>query len=472
MRERRGRPRESPIEAFGQRLSGSVEKWMPDPFIFAVFLTIIVFVMGIAIEGVGPYEMIQNWWGGSEYPSKGFWSLLGFAMQMCLILVTGYALAHHPWVHGLLVRLTKIPKNGKQAAALIAFISLAFSWINWGLGLILGALFAKEMGIQAYKRGMKVHYPMLAVAGYTGLGLIWHWGLSASAQLTLAAEGNWAINQGWVDRLIPVSETLFTPYSFAMSGIMLVFGVLVCYLLHPSNPDRCRGIEEYAPGLLEEEERKEEKEGKRTMADKLESSPIIALIVGTMMLICMIWWFKGNGIRGLNLNSVNFIFIMVGLLLYMNPIKYVKAIMDAAGAVGGIIIQFPLYAGIQGMMMLSGLGATIAVWLARIASPATFPVVAWLTAGLVNLFIPSGGGEFAVVGPTLFEAGESLGVPVCKTVTAFAAGDQWSNLFQPFWAIALLSITGLRARDIFGFCIAIMLIAVIPIVLGLTFIPF
>ncbi len=451
------------IERMGHTISRNVERWFPDPFLFAIILIFITFIMAWIIQARNPYLLMQDMY-------KGFWAFLAFAMQMCLILVTGYALAYHPRVRQGIAWLCTLPKTGKQAAALIALISNIFSWVNWGLGLIIGAYFAREMGRQAYFRKLPVHYPMLCTAGYTGLGLIWHWGLSASAPLLSTVKGHFLEK---IIGVVTVDKTILHPYTLINSLIILVFAVVVCYLLHPG-PERCRGIEHYAPRLIEKvEEEKAEKPAVVTIADKIENNRWIALVMLILMIGSMVWWFRSKGfMAGLDLNAVNFCFIILGLLLYFNPIAYMRAIYTAAAAVGGIILQFPFYAGIQGVMMYSGLGATLAGWLAKVATPFTYPVIAWFIAGVVNVFIPSGGGEWMTIGETLSRAGVALGVPPGKFIIAYAAGDAWTNMFNPFWAIALLAITQVRARDMFGYCIAIMLLAIIPYALGLTFVPY
>lgn len=451
-----------PLEAMGHGIARNVERWMPDPFLFAIILVFIIFILGMIIERQNPYAMM-------EFMYKGFWGFLAFAMQMCLILVAGYAIAVNPRVRAVITWLCGLPRNGKQAVALIAFIALVLAWVNWGLGLVVGAYLAREMGRQAYFRKIPMHYPVLAVAGYSGLGLTWHWGLSASAPLLSTVEGHFLEK---IIGVIPVNLTIFSSYALFNTLFVIVVGIIVLYLLHPS-PDRCRGIEQYAPHLIEAEEVKVEKRKAVTFADKIENSPWIALFMLVMMVGAMVWWFGTKGfMKGLDLNSVNFCFILVGLLLYMNPIEYVRAIVRGAAVVGGIILQFPFYAGIQGMMMHSGLAVTFAGWLTRLATPLTLPVICWFIGGVVNLFIPSGGGEWMTIGETMSRTSMALGVPAGKTIIAYAAGDAWTNLFQPFWAIALLAITSLRARDIFGYCIALMILAIVPFALGLTFIPY
>lgn len=451
----------NPIEAMGHRVSANVEKWMPDPFLFAIILTFIAYLMGVFIAGSGPMDMVKYWY-------KGFWTLLTFAMQMVLILVTGYTLAYHPKVNALLVWLARKPSNGKQAAALVSFVAMVFSWINWGLGLIIGALLARETGRQAYFRNIPVHYPVIVTSGYTGLGIIWHWGLSASAPLLSATKGHFFED---LYGIIPTSQTIFSPYALTLSVLSIVFVVAVMYALSPTDPSRCRGIEHYAPHLIEQREEEGKEEKTVTIADRIENSRIIGGILAIMGIVYLIYYYAV--VRGdLNLNIVNFTFLFVGLALYLRPIEYLRAFYRAIPSSAGIVLQFPFYAGIMGMIKFSGLGKIMAGWLVSISTPTTFPVIAWLTAGFVNLFVPSGGGEWAVIGETISRAAMDLGVPMGKAIIAYAAGDAWTNLFQPFWAIPLLGICAVRARDVFGYCITLLILSVVFFVLGLTFIPY
>jgi len=481
--------KESLIEKFGRKLAGNVESWMPDPLIFALILSILTILMALFImqpyTKMGPVETMKWLFLDSWY--RGFWELLAFAMQMCLILVTGYAIAYHPLVYRGLRRLATVPKNTKQAAALTAFISMVFSWINWGLGLIVGAVLARAIGIEFYKQRKPLHYPVVCAAGYAGLGLIWHWGLSASAPLLSNTPGH-AFHKLFMElfgrELIPLSETVFHPYTISLSIIMIICATVIFWALAPRG-GAMKGIDVVAPHVLEAELREEEKAKEKrvekwTIADRLENSRILAGIMALIFVISMVYWFSIKGfIAGLDLNSVNYIFILAGFALYLNPIAYMRAIARAAGACGGIILQFPFYAGIMGLMRYTvvtaggpNLATVIANAIAANATAFSWPVICWLLSGLINLFIPSGGGQWAATGEILTRASASLGVPIGKTIIAYAAGDQWTNLFTPFWAIALLGITGTRARDIFGYCIAAMIIAIIPLGLGLTFIPY
>lgn len=483
-----GSVKEGWVERLGSALSRSVERWMPDPLIFALILSIITILMALVVmkpyEVMGPPDVLmwlfmKCWYGG-------FWELLAFAMQMCLILVTGYAIAFHPIVYKGLSRLARVAKNTKQAAAITAAVSLFFSWINWGLGLIMGAVLARAIGIEFYKQKKPLHYPAVCAAGYMGLGLNWHWGLSASAPLLSNTPGHVfaKLFKGLFGReLVPIDETILHSYTIVNAILISIFGIIIMWALAPRNEKQMKGIDVIAPHILEQVKREEEaikKPEKWTIADRLENSRILAGIIVLIFLLSMAYWFGVKGfIAGLDLNSVNFIFILLGFLLYLNPIAYMRAIARASPGVAGILIQFPFYAGIMGVMKYSvvtpggpNLATVIAMALASNATPFTWPAICWLLSGLINIFIPSGGGQWVATGEILTRVSALLNVPIGKTIITYAAGDQWTNLFTPFWAIPLLGITGTRARDIFGYCIAVMIFAMIPFGIGLTFIPY
>ncbi len=433
------------IERWGIRFSAWVERWMPDPFLFAIILTFLTFILAYFLTASGFLSLVDYWY-------KGFWTLLTFGMQMVIILATGYVIANHPRVQNWLKKLSSIPSSGKQAALLVAATSMIFAWINWGLGLVLGAFAAKFTGEAMEEKGVRVHYPVLVAAGYSGLGMIWHFGLSASAPLLSATKGH------FLEKLIgivPVNQTIFSSYGIILSVTSLIFVLMVFYLITPPDSDEnlpaSLFLKEETPSSVEEEE-------VATPAEKIERSRVIGGLVALLGIIFIVRYFlKGNG---LNLNIVNFTFLMVGILIYLRPIKYLKAFYSAVPSTAGIILQFPFYAGIMGIIRYSGLGDIIAKWLISVSNHALFPVTTWFVAGIVNIFVPSGGGEWAVVGDTIVRAANYLHVPIGKVIMAYAAGDQWTNLFQPFWAIPLLGICQISARKIFGYTIALMLLAI------------
>ncbi|MFO7929992.1 MAG: TIGR00366 family protein [Desulfosalsimonas sp.] len=451
------------LERMGLRISGNVEKWMPNPFLFAIILTFITFVLGMVFAEQGPVEMIDHW-------GEGFWELHTFAMQMVLVLVTGYVLAYHRLTRKLILGLARMPKNGAQAAVMVAIVAMVLSWINWGLGLIVGAIIARETGRQAHFNNIKVHYPLLCTAGYMGLGLTWHWGLAGSAALLSATEGH--IFEDLIG-IIPAGETIFSGYGLALSVLSLIYAAIIIYLLSPKSEERIRGIDYYVPEAVEKADEEEEtkKEKFDSVAEKIDNSKILGGLLALMGIVYIIRYFFIKG-EGLNIDIVNFCFLFIGLALYTSPKTYLDNFYIAVKSAAGIILQFPFYAGIMGMISLSGLGVIMAGWLVDISTPGTFPVISWLTAGLANLFVPSGGGEWSVVGETVLRAAKDLEVPIGKTIMAYSVGDAWTNLFQPFWAIPLLGITGIKARHMFGYCITMLILLIPFLAIALSVIPY
>jgi len=471
------------LERFGEALEARIRSVMPDPFIFAIILTIAAIILDFIL--LRPHEYV-GFWGAVEFLVYsawygGFWKLLTFSMQMTLILVTGYVIASHPLVRRLLARIASIPKNTKQAAVLAALVSILLSYISWGLSLIGGAILAREIGRQAALRGIKIHYPAVVAAAYSGLGLTWHWGLTASAPLLMNTPGNFlaeTLKELYGRETVPLNETIFNPYTI-MNFIVITVAALIIYWLIAPSRGRLRGIEEFAPEALREGEERVEEVKPQTLADKLENSRVLALVIVLLGAIAIAIELSTKGIsRALNLNTMNFIFLMAGLLLYANPIRYAKAFYASVKSAAGVILQFHFYAGIFGLFntVFEPVGKSsaqiIAEALASIATPELWPVIVFITAGIVNLFIPSGGGEWAAIGEILIRASHELGVPIGKTIIAYGFGDSWTNLLQPFWAIPLLDITGTRARDVFGYTIALMILIFPVAVLSLTLIPY
>ena len=450
------------IRRMGSYFSRWADKYMPDPFLFAILLTFLTLILGIIFTDNGPFSMLKHW-------NKGFWTLLTFSMQMCLILVTGYALATSKPVRRAIEALADIPKTGAGAATLVALVAIIAAYINWGLGIIVGALMARQVALRGYQKGVAMHYPLLGAAGYAGLA-VWHGGFSASAPLLVATEGHFLADKIGI---IPVSQTLFSPLNIVVAVFLIIGLPFLFRFLNPLDPSETVTIDKVLPNiddLLAEKEEDSEQQRRDTVASKLEHSMAISIIVGLMGLIIVVWYFVTKGFK-LNLNIVNFTFMFVGILLHRTPINYVRAITEGTRGCAGIILQFPFYSGIMGMMKFSGLIVVIAGWFVAISNQFTFPLFTFISASLVNIFVPSGGGQWAVQGPVVVEAAKAIGVSYPKAIMALAYGDQWTNLFQPFWALALLGLTGLKARQIMGYCMAVMLIGIIFFILALVFLP-
>lgn len=427
-----------------------VNRFLPDPFLFCIILSVIVFIAALPVTKAGPIAIINAW-------GSGAWNLLAFSMQMALVLVLGSALANAPAVKKLVAAIASIAKSPAQGIVVVTAFSLIACWINWGFGLVVGAILAKEIARQV--RG--IDYRLLIASAYSGF-VVWHAGFSGSIPLALAtpdpvgAEGTLAAATGGaVTEVISTSMTIFAPWNLAMILICLVCMPFINAKMHPS-PDEVISVD---PALLEEEVREYKKPV--TPAEKLENSVIPSAIISVAGIVYLVYYFMTAGFN-LSLNIVNFIFLILGIIFHKTPISYVNAITDAAKGSAGIILQFPFYAGIMGMMVFTpengiSLAAAISNFFVSISSEVTFPVFTFLAAGIVNLFVPSGGGQWAVQGPIMMPAGLALGVQPNITGMAIAWGDAWTNMIQPFWALPALGIAGLSARDIMGYCLVTLI---------------
>ena len=478
----------TPVQRFGEAIADRVERWMPSPFLFAILLTYVAAGVAFISEGSALTEIALSWY-------EGFWGLLQFAMQMVIILVTANVVAYHPRVRGVILSLVRIPKNGRQAVVLVGVGAMLTAWISWGLSLILGAILAREMGKYAARNGMAVHYPLLAVAGYMGLGLTWGWGMSSSAGLLQATDGNALIQLGFVDRVIPSTEWVFHPYPLTLTVLSIVYGSMLLYLLSPPK-ENCRAIGHYVdldPDVNPDVDQDRHVgtagssrvdsdadvgrdprsgEAKASLADKMDNSRILGGILALTGVVVFLSAFFTQGLGALDLNNFNFGFLMIGLLLYASPTKYLSEFYDAVKGSAGVVLLFPFYAGIIGIMTGTGLVDSMTVSLLSIATPDTFAVTAWLTGGILNVFVPSAGGEWAIIGGPMMMAGAELGIPHGQTIAAYAVGDAHTNLLNPFWAIPLLAITGLRARDMFGYAITMMLLLIPFLAIVLYVLPY
>jgi short-chain fatty acids transporter len=437
------------IARIGDIFSRWSSRWVPDPFIFALLLTLLTLVLGVVLTPSTPGQMVDYW-------MTGFWDLLTFGMQMVLILITGGVLAQSPPIRKLISALAKLPKGTSGAVVLVSFTAMTSALINWGLGLIVGALLARETARSLKDRNIPHHYPLIGAAGYTGL-LIWHGGLSGSAPLTVATQGHFLAD---VMGIVPVGSTLFSSLNIAVAFVLLL---TVPFFLKGMKPRSASDWVEFESSNDLNLDGDEVSEPGKTPAKRLEESVILTLIICLLAMGYLVFYFSRRGLSGLNLNSMNLSFLFLGFLFFLRPIRYVKAVNRAVGGTAGIILQFPFYAGIMGMMRQSGLVDVFSNAMVSASNGVTFPVLTFFSAGLVNLFVPSGGGQWAVQGPILVEAASRLHVSMPETVMALAYGDQWTNMLQPFWALPLLGITGLKARQIIGYTAALMFL-VLPFI--------
>lgn len=434
-----------------------VQRWLPEPFIFAIILTLVAGCLAMPICHQTPIEVVENWGGG-------VWNLLAFAMQMALVLVCGSTLAAAPAVKRVISKLASIPKTPAAAIALVTAVSALACWLNWGFGLIVGVIFAKEIA----KKLQGVDYRLLIASAYSGF-VVWHAGLSGSIPLTMATPGDalTKATNGVLTEPVPVSQTILDPHNLIIVALVIVAIVITNSLMHPK-----KDVITVDPALLEEPVPEPAPAAEnRTPAQRMEQSKVLSWIVALMgfsYLVIHLGFRDG----AFDLGSVIMLFLFLGVLLHGTPLAYVKAFTKAATGAAGIILQFPFYAGIMGI--ITGVGASgicfgtvISNACISISTPTTYPLLTFLCAALLNMFVPSGGGHWAIQAPIMFAAGADLGVDPGLTGTAIAWGDAWTNLIQPFWAIPALAIAKLDAKDIMGFCLIDLLVSGVIICGGL-----
>jgi short-chain fatty acids transporter len=422
-----------------------VDRYLPDPYIFVLILTLVAFLAAIGVEGQSPIAVVTMW-------GDGFWNLLTFSMQMLLVLITGFMLANTPLVKGILDRIASLARSPGQAIVLVTFVALIASWINWGFGLVVGALFAKALA-----RRIQVHYPLLIASAYSGF-IVWHGGLAGSIPLTIATEGHFTQNMIGV---IDTGQTIFSFFNIAIVVALFLVVPLVNRLMLPPEDESV-----YVDAKALEEDI-DEKAVVTRPAEHLENSRILAWLVGFAGLAFIFQYFVKGG--GLNLNIVNFMFLFIAIVLHQTPRRLLASLNQAISGGAGIVIQFPFYAGIMAVMTQSGLAGTISSGFASIATAETLAFWTFLSAGFVNIFVPSGGGQWAVQAPVMIPAAQQLGADIPRIAMAVAWGDAWTNLLQPFWALPVLAIAGLKAKDIMGYCLLMLIVTGVLISLGLTF---
>ncbi|KPH89584.1 short-chain fatty acid transporter [Pseudoalteromonas undina] len=423
-----------------------VERYLPDPFIFVIMLTIITLGIANLATPATTLEVITSW-------GSGFWNLLSFAMQMLLVLVTGYMLASTSLISKLLTKLATLANTAPKAIILVTFISLLASWLNWGFGLVIGALFAKAIAKQT-----RVDYRLLVASAYSGF-VVWHGGLAGSVPLTIASEGHFS--QATMG-IIGTEQTLFAGFNIAiLIGLFIIMPLVNRYML-PSEKDSVY----IDPSLL-----------KNNLADKvtitrpaqhLEQSKLLGMGIGLLGLAYLGYYFFIAG-GGLNLNSVIALFLFLAITLHQTPHNLLNSLQQAIPSGAGIVIQFPFYAGIMAVMVDTGLAQQISQGFIAIADADSLPFYSFISAGLVNMFVPSGGGQWAVQAPIVIPAAQELGADMARVAMAVAWGDAWTNLIQPFWALPVLAIAGLKAKDIMGFCVVQLIITGVFISLMLSF---
>ena len=448
------------MKFFHKIINGCVnfmQKYLPEPFIFAIILTFVAIAVAIPVCHQSITEVISNWGGG-------VWNLLGFSMQMALVLVTGATLAAAPLIKKGISRLASIPKTPAGAIALVTAISAVACWLNWGFGLIVGAIFAKERA----KKLRGVDYRLLIASAYSGF-VVWHAGISGSIPLKMASDVNELVKDtnGVITSVIPISNTILDPHNIIMVVLVTIALVVINSAMHPKT-----GIVTIDPALLNDDDvLTQNLASQKTPAAKLENSRFLSALLallGLSFLIISLFIKK----HSFDLGSVILLFLFLGIVLHKTPIAYVRSFAKSVSGAAGILLQFPFYAGIMGIITGVGssgicLGTVVSEAFINISTSTTYPIYTFLCAAILNMFVPSGGGHWAIQAPIMFAAGDALNVDHGLTGMAIAWGDAWTNLIQPFWALPALAIAKLNAKDIMGFCLIDLVVSGIIIIGGL-----
>ena len=435
----------SKVELFFKRI-------LPSPFSIAILLTIITLLIGQYITKYNMIELLGFW-------ETGLWNagLMNFAMQMMLMLVLGYVIALSEPFERLIYNITRLCTNNANAAFFVSISTIIVSLLNWGLGLIFGAILARKVGEHAKRHNINLNYPLIGACGYSGL-MVWHGGLSGSIPLKISEEGHFAEiiqNPNILDRLpangISFDTTVMSHMNITVSILLIILIPTILYFIGKYD-SRNNTV------ILKKEPLKD------TViyihgADRIDHSLIFGKLIGLTIIYIAIR--KGviiNSFSLINPNFINLTLLGFTLILHKNIYSFLKAVNNAISSASGILIQFPLYFGIMGIMNSSGLVDIFSNFFINIANENTFPIYTMLSGGLVNIFVPSGGGQWAVQGPIILQSAMEIGVSIPKSIMALVYGDQLTNMLQPFWALPLLGITELKAKELLPYTLLIMCI--------------
>lgn len=476
------------MNRLGEFFARWVRRLLPDPLVLACLLTLVVLLIAVAsprTAELAAQPIAERCLAAAGLWLDGLWNpgFLAFALQMCFILLAGFGLARAPAAERLLDILAARVHTGRGAVAVAAAVSCAGCWINWGFGLILAGVFAGRLHERLAARGNRANAALIVAASYSGM-MIWHGGLSASAPLKVAEQGVPLAGGGFSAPLL-ITQTVLSPGNLALTAVLLI-GIPLVFrwmaggesdsnvLADTSNNAAAAPVGITEPCHLDDIE----PAAAPSLADRLGHTRLIPLAIAAVALVAVGVLLYRRGAAAIDLNLVNTVFLVAGLLLHGSLARYGAAVAASGPALVGIVLQFPLYAGIQGIMQNAGLAAALSEGFVNAAagsadhlgvgSGVTFPIAAFLSAGAVNIFIPSGGGQWIVQGPILCDAAARLDVPITQAVMALAYGDQWTNMVQPFWALPLMGLTGVSVRRFMGYCVLLMLLAGPVFALGLV----
>ena len=427
-----------------------MQKYLPDPFTIAWLITLTVVGMALGMTNTSMVKIVEDW-------GNGFFGILSFAMQMAMVIVTGYALAAAPLVQRGLQKIASLPKTQIQMVLFIGFASMALYYLNWGLGLIAGGLIARE----AAKNNPTYDFRILVAAAFSGI-IITHGGLSASVPLLINTKGHFLEKDMG---LIPLTQTIFHPQALFITITLAIVIPLVLVLMIPKKEDTITAD----PALFDKDAIETKAVTGTEISDKLDSSRLLNWTLGLMGTGYIAYYFGKGG--SLNINILIFIFLILGVWAHGSLINYAKATNKGAATAGGIILQFPFYAGILGIMKGSGLVELISNVLLNISTYQTFEIYCYLSSLIISIFVPSAGGHWVVQAPIMLPAAAKLGVEPWKVAMGVAWGESIWNIVCPFWALPLLAIAKISIRDLIGVSVLLFIVGNIVAVTGILLIP-
>lgn len=417
--------------------------WIPEPMVFVVSLTMIVYLAALFMTDHGPLQLIDDY-------AKGFWVLLTFAMQLTVMMITGFVVADSKSVRRIIdkvVGLTSGPKSTLMVFCLIVGIA---SWLHWAAGMMIAIVMGKEVAVR--KRGIGLHYPILVAASYAMM-LIMANGPSQSAPLLSATPGNFL--EKTLGGLIPLTQTALSPFLLVLVLIELITIPLILIYMMPSKENAVEISDEHYREFshVTVDERAEN----LRPAERWERSRVLLTLLGAGMLIWVLRFLITQGPSKLDLNVINFILFGLGMVLHGSPYSFIRAVRSGIGTTYGVIIQFPMYAGIFGIIVHSGLSEIITHWFLSISTPRTYSWIVMVYTAIMDFFVPSGGSKFAIEAPFIIPAGQQLGIPTAHIINAYSTGGQLANLIQPFWALPFIAAYKIRFQAILPYTFVIFI---------------
>ena len=431
------------LARLGLGLTRLTERWVPDSWVIAVVLTIIVAVLAMTIGGAAPGAALDAW-------GRGLSALLTLTMQFTLMMVVSYACAVSPPLKRLFDWLASRPhpERPRQAIVLMAFFSTVTAWLNWAFSLVVSAAFLPFV----VRANPRADFRLLVTCAYLGIGTVWHTGLSGSAPLIIATPDNFLLKAGILHELIPTSRTMFAPFNLVYAVLAGLVGIAIVAALVPPAEHTLIVSGEQA-SRLETANRMKEKPEVMLPVDRMEWWPGWSLITGGAMLAYFGYQVQKVGLaQAWTIDSYNLVLFALAMLLHWYPKSFLGACEEGIKHTWGIVIQYPLYGGIFGLMSYTELGAVLTHFFVNVSSPRLFPVIIYVYSAILNYFVPSGGSKWIVEASYLIPAGQALGVSIPTVTLSYAYGDMTTNLIQPFWAIPILAVAGLRFGDIMGYC--------------------